>query len=524
MANNTTKLIIDVTSRGIRSVQTALGSLSRTMWGMARFSFSKIFSLPALIGFGAGLTGVVVGIKRVVAAYMEQQDAEQMLAAAIRNHGGEVDVLIPKYKAFAASIQAQTKYGDESIITNMAYLRNLGVVESQLEDAARAAVGLAAAYRIDLSTAMMLVGRASQGQTQMLTRYGIKLADGMTDQQKFNALLKIGAGNYKLAEKEAATLSGRMMQMKNAFGDMLEVIGNHVIKILRLEDVFNRLKTTFENWSKTIESNESVNKWAGKAEKAVAAIKKSIQGLFAGGKQRGEAIKFLVDAGKLAGLTFLSIVESGASAIGSAIANAFRDKMPESIKKLWGITSAPIRAVGAAAGAVSAVVDGATIGDAIKGAFGAGEGQVTASSSTSIFQDQIDAIKASMSEYASTITGAAKDQRDTQQEIYSRVFQYGKAQGFGMEGISNMFRSAMQQADPSAWVAKYEQKLKDRAKSDAGGGTVAAIAKSTSALSEQQYWDRMQGYFSLEKDTQLEELKTQTAILEDIRDGSGGIE
>jgi hypothetical protein len=113
----------------------------------------------------------------------------------------------------------------------MTYAKNLGVQTSQLEAAAKAAVGLAAKYRLDLNSAMQLVGRASQGQTQMLTRYGIILEETLSPQEKFNALLKIGADSFSLAEAQAKTASGEIAQMNNAVGDYGEVLGEFILPI-----------------------------------------------------------------------------------------------------------------------------------------------------------------------------------------------------------------------------------------------------------------------------------------------------
>jgi hypothetical protein len=112
----------------------------------------------------------------------------------------------------------------------MAYAKNLGVTTNKLEEATTAAIGLAAKYRLDLKTAFMLVGRASKGQTQMLTRYGIVLDESLTAQEKFNAILKIGADNFYLAEAAAKETKGAIIQLKNEWGDLQEQIGEKYIR------------------------------------------------------------------------------------------------------------------------------------------------------------------------------------------------------------------------------------------------------------------------------------------------------
>jgi hypothetical protein len=174
--------------------------------------------LLAVAGIGGGLYLFQKALRGITAAAMVQERAENDLRAAV---GKSIQV----YKDYAAELQKQTIYGDEVILSQMAYARNLGVTADKLNDAARAAIGLAAKFRLDLATSMMLVGRASQGQTQMLTRYGIVLDENLSSSEKFNALLKIGADNMKLAEAQAKDTAGTFEQFKNAVGDTAEEIG-----------------------------------------------------------------------------------------------------------------------------------------------------------------------------------------------------------------------------------------------------------------------------------------------------------
>jgi len=178
--------------------------------------------LLAVAGIGGGIYMVVRGLKQVVSAAIEQQKAETALRAAVGDN-------ISQFKDYAATLQGLTIYGDELILAQMAYGKNLGITTDKLKEAAKAAIGLAAKYSIDLATSMMLVGRASQGQTQMLTRYGIVLNQTLTVQQKFDELLRIGADSFTLAEKAAKDAAGTFRQFKNAVGDVAEDIGGPVI-------------------------------------------------------------------------------------------------------------------------------------------------------------------------------------------------------------------------------------------------------------------------------------------------------
>lgn len=179
--------------------------------------------------------GAIYALKRFTDAAMIQEKAERDLQAAV---GGSIQ----SFKQYASQLQKATVYGDEQILSQMAYAKNLGVTTDKLNEAAKAAIGLAAKYRLDLSASMMLIGRASQGQTQMLTRYGIVLDETLTTEEKFNELLRLGADAFRLAEAEAQTAEGTFKQFSNTTGDLAEQIGDvllpELVKSIREMNTF----------------------------------------------------------------------------------------------------------------------------------------------------------------------------------------------------------------------------------------------------------------------------------------------
>lgn len=213
------------------------------------------FNTIAYAGAAASAAAIVtLGIKSVK-SFMVQEDAVNRLRAALIASGDATAYTLPIMQKYASEIQRTTKYGDEQVLAALAYGKNLGIQTDQLQEAGKAAAGLAAKYSIDLNTAMMLVGRASQGQTQMLARYGIVLDKTGTKEQQFAQLLKIGASSFGLAEAEAKTLSGSITQMGNAWGDVQEGIGAVISEVLRLPELFQWLGKEFGGLAEYLQNN-----------------------------------------------------------------------------------------------------------------------------------------------------------------------------------------------------------------------------------------------------------------------------
>lgn len=230
ISNLVAKLRADtsVFERKMRGARNSSRSFTRQMHAMNRSLANLSRSVLAFAGF----TSFTVGLRRVTAAAITQQKAEADLAAALRLTSTAWQQQQQELTQYAAQLQRVTVYGDEQIIAQIAYAKNLGVATGQLKEAAKAAIGLAAKYSIDLKSAMMLVGRASQGQTSMLTRYGIVLDKTLSPQDQFNQLLTIGADAFQLARAQAETAEGALKQFKNAVGDLAEEIGEKLLPAL----------------------------------------------------------------------------------------------------------------------------------------------------------------------------------------------------------------------------------------------------------------------------------------------------
>lgn len=179
--------------------------------------------------------------------YARQEAAVEGLRSSFRRLGAESDSATRDLMKFNKQMQATTIYGDEMLAMVESQGLNMGITTGKIKEATKAAIGLAAAYNMQLSTAMMLVARAFQGQTQMLSRYGIVLGENLTPQEKYAKLLEFGAKGMSLAEDKTKTLTGALAQMNNAYGDAREKVGAQFAPAV--SGIANAIKSTSEAFS-----------------------------------------------------------------------------------------------------------------------------------------------------------------------------------------------------------------------------------------------------------------------------------
>jgi len=174
--------------------------------------------------------GAVKAISNVANAAMYQQKTVADLGAALRNTGVYSKELEVALLAQADAIQDVTTASSDDVVMMTRQMQVIGRLSGEeLPAAQKAAVGLAKAYQIDLKTAFELVGKAAAGNTSVLGRYGIVLDASLSQAEKFNEVLRYGAEGFALAEAETETAAGALAQMKNAWGDLMEDIGESLI-------------------------------------------------------------------------------------------------------------------------------------------------------------------------------------------------------------------------------------------------------------------------------------------------------
>jgi len=220
----------------------------------AKATFSKI----ARTGFALLGVGSVLGLlKKSVDAYIVQADAVNGLERALKQIGqGDYK---SKLLDVAKGLQDVTTYGDEATIQAMTLGVNMGITADRMEEATKAAMGLAAQYkRLDVNTAMDLIAKAAAGNTRRLKMFNIQLDESKSKQEQFNELLKIGGNAFPLATVQ--TFGQKLKQAANAFGDLLEQIGEFLISLFDLDDGVQSFTKNITTATEYIKDN--LDSWA----------------------------------------------------------------------------------------------------------------------------------------------------------------------------------------------------------------------------------------------------------------------
>ena len=122
----------------------------------------------AFYHIGAKITDMATqlpsAITKSIQAFGQQEMAVSRLAASIRSHGGNVSEVLPIMQNFASEMQRITTYGDEQVIAMQAMAASMGISAEQMQGVIRSAIGLSAALKMDVMTAVKAASAAQSAR------------------------------------------------------------------------------------------------------------------------------------------------------------------------------------------------------------------------------------------------------------------------------------------------------------------------------------------------------------------------
>ncbi len=224
--------------QGLGTTSTKSGSALGGMWKQVIGGMSA-YSLLSKAG-----REVVQFLEDTWKAALDAEAADNELRNALASTGREVEANAKHFSDRAAALQDMTVYDDEAIKRVQALLLQLTNLDQKgLDAATKGAIGLATTLKIDLQSAASIVTKAMEGNYASLGRYGIKVRETGTEEQKRADLLaKLGV-LYQRSVAETDTVRGALIQLKNAYQNVQEEIGGAVVKSSEFRDILVLIKT-----------------------------------------------------------------------------------------------------------------------------------------------------------------------------------------------------------------------------------------------------------------------------------------
>lgn len=198
----------------VSQISAAFGTLGKTIAGLA-----------ATIGVG-------LSFKAAIDSAAKYEDAVNGLSTALKLTGIESKEATQSIVDFASQIQATTRFSDDAVLGAASLLQGIArLTDEGLKLGTQAAINLSSALRIDLDSAVRLVGKAAEGNVEAFRRYGIEVQKGKNDSETFANVLNVLSERFGGAAVSATnSYAGALDQLRNNFDDVLKSFGLGIIQ------------------------------------------------------------------------------------------------------------------------------------------------------------------------------------------------------------------------------------------------------------------------------------------------------
>jgi hypothetical protein len=222
-----------------------------------------------------------------VMAFREAEAATNKLNQSLVNNGIYTKALSADYEKIAKDLQGVTAFEDDAIKAAMAQMQAYLGQTKITKELMTATLDLAAAKKIDLSTAAEMVGKSIGTGTNALGRQGIELDKNASKSERMSKVLEGLNTQFGGQAEVTAKGYGALDQMKNAVGDLLEIVGE------KLAPFVIRGAQAITQFATAISSNETVIFYFEMALQTIAKVlsgmkfqvlvaKDALQALFTG--------------------------------------------------------------------------------------------------------------------------------------------------------------------------------------------------------------------------------------------------
>lgn len=209
--------------------------------------------------FGDAIGGVVGKLGESIDASAQQQDAINRLNNALRTSGDFTQQASDEFQRFASEIQQVTKFGDELVLGQIAIAKSFGATNEQAKEIVTAATDLSAALDISLDSAVRNIAKTLGGFSGELGEAIPQLKElGAEALQAGQGIAFIGDRFSGAAQRDVQTYTGANQQLSNAFGDLLEKVGDYVVQSPQIIETIKQATTAVNTFNESLDGQSTV--------------------------------------------------------------------------------------------------------------------------------------------------------------------------------------------------------------------------------------------------------------------------
>ena len=184
-------------------------------------------SMLGIAALGYGVTKAFSLAGQSIRAFAASEVEMAKLDAALANSGQLTDAYREKLSKLASARSGKTGIDDEKYVGALTTLTKFGADQGNIQKYLAAVENLAGFMGGDLEQAAFIFGKAMQGSTEMLGRYGITVDKAKSQSEQLADIMRqLEARGGGQLEAMADGVQGSINKMANAWENMLESLGS----------------------------------------------------------------------------------------------------------------------------------------------------------------------------------------------------------------------------------------------------------------------------------------------------------
>lgn len=168
---------------------------------------------------------LLAGLDKINAAYDESANAVGGLETALRLQGANVEIESARLQSFASDMQSLIGAEDDATLAMMKQASMMGVATEDLDDMAKAAIGLGEAMGTSAESGMEMMRRAQEGNFLAFQKQFPAMRAMTTDTQKLAFVTDLASKGLEAKADASHRVAGMGERANNAIGDLMESVG-----------------------------------------------------------------------------------------------------------------------------------------------------------------------------------------------------------------------------------------------------------------------------------------------------------
>ena len=222
------QILIDADAKGAIREFDKIGKEAAKASGKVEGKFAKLSNNLTNIGSGVALGGIAVlgGLGKLAMMSEEAEKQTLKLDNSIKNSTQSFAGNGKALKDLANDLQQVTASDADALVGAESLLVSFGLTEDQIKTLLPLVNDFSRKFGVDLEASAKVVGKALNGSTGGLKKYGVEIDKTSLKADAFGTVVEGLAGSVGgFARTEGKTFSGQLEILKNNLGDLAESVG-----------------------------------------------------------------------------------------------------------------------------------------------------------------------------------------------------------------------------------------------------------------------------------------------------------